>query len=247
MSSAGRRVTSQAAPFAAVTRVPVYLQVAEQIRAAIFAGRFAPGQPLPTERDLAEAFEASRPSVREALRALQAEGLIIVRGAPSRAVVAEELDRPARDALVNLLRLKRVEIDELVDLRCVLESAALRRAAKQPDAARLAEARQAIEDMADVGGSIEGFDEADVRFHVSMVRASGNEAMHVIMLALRDPVEEHLRAALAAQRDLAKTLSRLTKQHADILEAVQQRDGDRAADLVERHIRSFYRATQGAA
>lgn len=233
-------LSSADTPFAEVVRAPVYLQVAEQIREAIFAGRFNAGDPLPTERELAETFGAGRPSVREALRALQAEGLIITGGAPTRAVVARSLDRPARDALGNLLRLKRVAVEELVDLRCVIETAALRRAAERCDTARLDEARQAIAAMSAQGGSLEAFDEADVNFHVALVRASGNEAMHLMMLALRDPVEAHLLAALAALPDPAAVVARLIAEHQAILDAVEAADADRATELVEAHIRGFY-------
>lgn len=224
----------------------MYLQVADQLRDAIFSGRYATGDSLPTERELAEAFGTGRPSIREALRALQAEGLIVVGGAPTRAVVAGALDRPARDALVNHLRLKRVDVGELVDVRCLIETAALRRAALRNDAERLAEARAALDDMQSEGISLAGFDEADVRFHVALVRASGNEAMHLLMLALRDPVEAHLLAALAALPSPRAVLTRLAAEHAAILEAVQAGDADRAATLAERHIRSFYATVERA-
>ena len=75
--------------FRAVSRLPVYMQVADQIRDAIYSGELAAGQPLATERELAEMMGASRASIREALRLLQSEGIIsgdtpyrrIVRGA----------------------------------------------------------------------------------------------------------------------------------------------------------------------
>jgi DNA-binding FadR family transcriptional regulator len=220
--------------------------VAEQIRDAILAGRFGPGEPLPTERDLAESFGASRASIREALRALQAEGLIVGGGAPAPAVVAHDLDRPVRDALVNRLRLRGVALDDLVELRSLLETAALRAAAGRPGRGPLAEAHEALEAMRDPQIGIEAFDEADVRFHTALVRASGNEAMHLVMLALRDPVAEHLLEALRAQADPGRTLKRLTREHADILEAVESGDGERAATLVERHIRGFYRGAGAA-
>ena len=115
--------------FTPVTRTPLSAQVATQLRAAIMAGDIAPGQELPTERELVEAFGVSRASVREALGSLRAEGLVVSAGAPARAVVAEDLDRPAREALVNLMRLRGVALEDLVELRCLLETAALERAA----------------------------------------------------------------------------------------------------------------------
>ncbi|MGH2983476.1 MAG: FadR/GntR family transcriptional regulator [Solirubrobacterales bacterium] len=226
--------------FTGIVRAPVYLQVAEQLREAIFDGRLSPGQPLPSERELAESFGASRASIREALRALQAQGLIIGGGAPGPAVVAHDLEAPARDALTAMLRLNQVELDDLLDLRCLLEMSALERASARQDRARLDDAREALEVMEGEEVSIETFDEADVRFHVALVRASGNEAMHLVMLALRDPVAVNLLEALRAQNEPRRTLRRLTREHAAILDAVEEGKGDRAATLVERHIRRFY-------
>jgi GntR family transcriptional regulator, transcriptional repressor for pyruvate dehydrogenase complex len=226
--------------FATVVRAPVYLQVAEQLRTAILDGRLAPGDALPTERELAESFGASRASIREALRGLQAQGLIVGGPAPASATVAEPHGQAARDAIVALLRADRVPLADLVEFRRLLEAAALRRAAREADDARLAEAREALAEMQDPGISVEDFDKADVRFHVSLVRASGNETMHLVMLALRDPVARHLLEALRADPDAAETLGRLASEHEAILDAVEAGDGERAAELVDRHIRSFY-------
>jgi GntR family transcriptional regulator, transcriptional repressor for pyruvate dehydrogenase complex len=232
--------------FTQLVRRPVYLQVADQIREAIFDGRFPPGQSLPAERELAQLLRTGRPSVREALRVLEAEGLIVTAGAPTRAIVASELDRPARDALINLLRLRGVELDELVDLRCVLECAAVERAAKRDCSEHLADARRALEEMVSGDDDLDAYDEVDVRFHVALARASGNEAMHLVMLALRDPVTEHLRAALAAEPNLPKTLRRVTNEHFAILQAVEAGDGKGAAELMERHIRGGVLRRHGA-
>jgi DNA-binding FadR family transcriptional regulator len=231
--------------FNEITRSPVYLQVAAQLREAIMSGELASGEALPTERALAESFGASRASVREALRVLQAQGLITSGGAPAPSVVADGTEPSAREALVALLRLNRVALDDLVELRCLIESAALVAAAESPDPEPLAEARRALDEMEGPDVDIESFDEADVRFHVSLVRASGNEAMHLVMLAVRDAVSRHLLEALRAQANPERTLGRLRDEHAAILTAVEGGEGDRAATLVERHIRRFYRTVDG--
>lgn len=233
--------------FREIVRSPVYVQVAEQLREAILAGELAAGEPLPTERDLAESFGVSRTSIREALRALQAQGLITGGGSPVRPVVAAELNEPAREALVNLFRLHRVRLADLVDLRCLLEAAAVRAAAEQREPELLAEARQALADMDGGRVGVEEFDEADVRFHVALARASGNEAIHLVMSALRVAAARYLLDALRSRQDPAPTLRRLARQHEAILAAVEQGDGGTAARLVEKHIRGFYRGFEGAA
>jgi GntR family transcriptional repressor for pyruvate dehydrogenase complex len=226
--------------FRAVVRSPVYLQVAEQLREAILAGELAPGDALPTERELSQSFGVSRASVREALRALEAQGLISAGGAPVRAVVAGEVDGPASKALVNLLRLNAVSLRDLVEFRCTLEAAAVRLAAAARESARLEEARRALDEMRAADISAEAFDDADVRFHVALVRASGNEAMHLVMLALRNAVARHLLEALHSQPDGRATLRRLAREHEAILSALEAGDGERAAEFVTDHIRGFY-------
>src|SRR5262245_43752038 len=125
--------------FDGVSRNPLYLQVAESLREAIIAGALAPGDALPTERDLSESFGVSRASVREALRALQAQGLVSSTGSPSRTVVAEGAGEHARDAMVTLLRLNGVGVDDLMEFRSLLEAGALAAAARGADPTRLAE------------------------------------------------------------------------------------------------------------
>lgn len=226
--------------FQRVSKTPVYGQVADQLRDAIVAGELEPGEGLPPERLLAEAFGTSRTSIREALRSLEAQGLIVSGGAPLRSVVAPELGPTRREALVSLLCLNQVQLADLVEFRCLLESAAVRWAASSPEREHLEEARAALADMGHAEVNIELFDEADVRFHTALVRASGNEAMHLVMAALRDPVYRHIREALQARRNRSATLQQLVDEHREILRAVECGDGDRAAELVQTHIRGFY-------
>jgi GntR family transcriptional regulator, transcriptional repressor for pyruvate dehydrogenase complex len=229
--------------FTGIDRNPAYLQVADQIRRAILDGSLAPGEPLATEREMCRQFGVSRTTVREALRALQAQGLVSGGGTTStvRSTVATgPTSAPLRDALQHLVQLERVSLSDLVELRCALEGAALARAATDADPARLAEAREALEIMGRPGVSAEDFDAADVRFHVALVAASGNEALHLVMLAVRESVASHLLQALSGVRDTRSTLRALHAEHAAVLEAVEAGDGQRASELVRRHISGFY-------
>jgi DNA-binding FadR family transcriptional regulator len=233
--------------FREVIRKPVYLQVAEQLREAILEGDLPAGEPLPTERELSVQFGVSRPTVREALRVLQAEGLVAGGGptSPMRpGVPAEVSSESMRAALTHLVRLRRVPLADLVELRCALEASALARAARAPLPEPLAEARRVLGEMRRDGLDVAAFHEADVRFHVALVAASGNQATHAIMAALRESIAEHLVAALEACPDPREVIRRLAAEHEAILAAVEAGDGEEAAARVRAHITGFYEGTQ---
>jgi GntR family transcriptional repressor for pyruvate dehydrogenase complex len=238
---------SSSTAFKPVVRRPVYRQVADEIAEAILRGDLGPGDSLPTERELGETFGVSRASVREALRHLQAQGLVSGGGGTNArmAVATGDID-VLREGLANLLRLQRVSLADLVELRCALEDAALRRAADRPAPERLEEARRALAEMDDPDVTPEGFDAADVRFHVALVAASGNQAMHLVMLAARHAVARHLLDSLHSLPDPPATFRTLARQHARILRAVEDGDGEQAALLVRRHILGFYRSVEAS-
>lgn len=221
-------------------RLPLYLQVAHRIREAIIAGHLVPGDSLPTERDLAESFQVSRTSVREALRALQAEGLVAASGPPARTVVVPGAAGHARDALVTLLRLNGVGVGDLMAFRTLLECEAVAAAAEAPRGAWFTEAHAALAAMRDRTQSAESYDRADLRFHMALAQGSGNAALYLVMQALRGAVAKNLLDHLTSRPDLPTTLARLTAEHGAILTAIEAGDGAAAQRLVRNHIRSFY-------
>ena len=230
-----------------VIRRPAYEQVAEQLREAILSGSLAGGSELPSERELTDRFGVARTTVREALRALQAQGLAVAERptSPLRVVHPQDMSvGPARDAFVHLLRLGAVPLSDLVELRCALEGAAVGAAAGRRGVS-LDAARAEVDVMRGVGDDLRAFEQADVRFHLALVAASGNEALHLVMLAVRDPVGAHLHASLRALEDPIPTLKRLTREHARIVDAIEAHDGEQAAERIVAHIRGLYRRSLG--
>ena len=229
--------------FASVVRRPVYVQVADQLREAILSGTLQSGEALPSERELCEQFGVSRTTVREALRALQAQSLVAAAGPtePLRVARPEALSQgPLREALVHLLRLGSVPLADLVELRAALESAAAGAAARRRPKADLGAARAELEQMRDET-DVRAFEEADVRLHLALVEASGNAALHLVMLAVRDSIAAHLLALLEALEDPRPTLRRLTREHERVLAAVEAGDAERAGALIRDHVTGFYK------
>ena len=229
--------------FEEVVRRPVYVQVAEQLREAILDGDLEAGAALPSERELCDRFAVSRTTVREALRALQAQGLVVAGGptAPLRVTAPEALSTGAlSEGLGHLLRLGRVPLLDLVELRCALEGEALARAARGRPRVDLGEATAALEAMRAAGTDVLAFERGDVAFHLALVRASGNEAIGLTMLAVRDSIAAHLLDALTTLADPAPTLRRLTREHEALLQAVVDGDARGAATLVRDHVMGLY-------
>ena len=236
-------LASPSSPFHSVSKNPVYLQVAEQMREAILAGTLAHGEQLPTERALCVQFGVSRASIREALRVLQAEGLLSgrTRTAPHRTTVSRASNDSLSAALAQTVRLRNVGLSDLVDLRCALETTTLERAAERRLPAPLAVAAAELATMRDPTIDIEAFHRSDVRFHLALVAASGNEALLAVMSAVRDSISAHLLTALRGLPNQKPALKKLCAEHEAIYAAVVAGDGPLAARLGRAHVETFYR------
>jgi GntR family transcriptional regulator, transcriptional repressor for pyruvate dehydrogenase complex len=232
--------------FEAINRVLVWRQIADQIGSAIIDGTLAPGEELPTERELCERFGVSRASTREALRVLEAQGLIMSNDVHVRTVAAYGASSALHQALEQLIHLQAVTMNDLVDFRCLLECQGVRMAAERRDKKALAEARKTLEEAVRVAGegpggdSVVSFEAADIQFHLALISASGSEVMTVVMQALRSTVTRRLYEVLSSSADAHEAVQTFNAAHAAILEAVENGDGEAAAEHMERHIRDAY-------
>jgi DNA-binding GntR family transcriptional regulator len=139
---------------------------------------------------------------------------------------------------MHLMKIESVDLDDFLEVRRALEAAALRRITTPLSLASIALARDEIENMREVIGQIEIFEQADVRFHLTLISAAGNRVIHSLMLALRNAISEDLVQALSAMPNRESSMRRLVGEHEEILAAVQGGDGPKAAELIVRHIGS---------
>jgi GntR family transcriptional regulator, transcriptional repressor for pyruvate dehydrogenase complex len=227
--------------FQAVARSTIYVQVAEQIRVAILDGSLASGARLPPERELARQFGVSRATVREALRHLQAQGLLAPQGrtSPMQTAGPDAAVARFREALTHVVRLREVSLPDLIELRLALETAALVRAAADPVERHLEQARDALAVMSKPDVSWLEFAPADVDFHAALVAASGNQALVLVMQAVKDGIELHLNQTMR-QRSFKKLREGIVKEHAALLRTVERGDAERAASLLRHHVTEFY-------
>src|SRR4051794_26240322 len=120
--------------FTQVRQARVSGEIASQIVTAIVEGRLSSGDRLPSERELGEQFGVSRMTVRDALRVLEARGLISVKvGARGGAFVADATADRVAESMSTMLRLKRMSLSELAEARKIIEGAAAELAAQRAD------------------------------------------------------------------------------------------------------------------
>jgi GntR family transcriptional regulator, transcriptional repressor for pyruvate dehydrogenase complex len=208
--------------------------VIAQIRAAIFSGRFRPGDRLPTEREMAQQFGVSRVTVRDALRALETSGLIRVKvGGQGGPYVAEPDISLLSDSLGTHLQLRGTTFRELAEARLALETTA----------ARLAAERATEEDLAALQSAIQGpirpsADAAatSMDFHTALVMAAHNGALLAMFMATRALIQEAFDALHAQQPDMADAAR---TAHGELYRAIAARDAERAVRIMREHLYEF--------
>ena len=200
-------------------------QIADELRGLIVSGELSDGASLGREPDLIERFGVSRPSLREALRILETEGLIrVVRGLHGGVVVQSPDHRMTARSTALLLQSRNVPLADVFEARSMLEPLAAKAAAssrkRRSSAAQLRvlieEERAALEDP-------EAFGQANVRFHEQLVVLAGNETLSILMEMLDEIV---LRAVTAVSRGEDPVGSVATRQRGI-------RSQERLAELIE--------------
>lgn len=210
---------------------PVSQQVEEQILQEIKAKSLQPGDRLPPERGLALAFQVSRNTVREAIRALAEKGILISRrGAGS--YVTEEAGDIIAGRLKKSLEKRRRHLAEVFEVRALLEPVIAARAAQTVTPVQI----EGLEDILDQqkqalaqGKSPVAFDEA---FHEALVRATGNGVLWSVYDTLRGVLAE------SRARDLqTETRARLSvESHERIIRALKKKDSGAASREMARHM-----------
>ena len=203
----------------------VAFALAERLRADINEGHWPPGAALRQE-DLAERYGASRIPVREALNVLGADGLLTI--------------EPNRGAYVA--RLTAAEVDEIFDLRVMLESAALAAALPGHTAKTVLRLESAQAEL-ELEDTRRGWIEGDRAFHDALYGPSGRDRTLGLVRALRMQVERYGLPLLAP----GTRRNEWAKEHRALIEAVRAKNKERAIEMLTRHLRETQAAVRSAA
>jgi GntR family transcriptional repressor for pyruvate dehydrogenase complex len=210
--------------------------VIAQIRRAIMNGQYRPGDRLPTEREMAQQFGVSRVTVRDALRALEANGLVRVKvGGQGGPYVSAPDIAMLSDSISTHLHLRGTTFHDLAEARQALETTA----------AQLAAQRATPEDLASLEAAIQGpmrppqasnTAASSLDFHTALVIASHNQALLAMFRATRALIQEAFDQLHTQQPDMADSAR---NTHTELYAAIAEHDADRAAALMREHLEEF--------
>lgn len=219
--------------------------VAEQLRRRIVTGDLQDGDELPREAELIREFGVSRPSLREAVRILETEGLLrIRRGKIGGAVVKRPTARTAAYHMGLALQYQQVTLDDLAEARNELEPVCAALAAGAPDEerARIVEAlREVIDESETVLEDPVRFTATALRFHAQVVELCGNTTVTLMAGALEAvwSSQERLWASRASAAGGYPELDRrrdVVRAHRRIADLIAAGDVDAAARTMRAHI-----------
>ena len=224
--------------------------VVEQLREAIYSGRIRPGERLPGERQLCEELGVGRPTLREALRSLEAVGIIVVRpGKGGGSYAATPSESTVGDALAALVNLRGASLEDLAEFRVDFEGENASWAARRADAADIAALRSIVAEAraaAEHRDALERLAEIDVRWHEALARATKNRLRIGIALGIHEAVLRRHRAAVQPPEADEQTLT-IPEDIAAITSAVAAGDAGSARRLMRAHVEAWNRRGIGAA
>ena len=221
--------------FTPVRRARASGEIVSQIERAIFGGALKSGDRLESERELAERFRVSRITVRDALRVLEARGLVHVKvGASGGAFVSETNVDQVAESISTMILLRKMTLSGVAEARTVVETATCELAAERADAAAIERIERSVERGRSVVREQAPHTEASMDFHVAVADASANELLQATVAAYRDLLVQ----TLHDMRDV-RSARATQKAHEEILDAIRSHDPEAARSLMLAHLQDF--------
>ena len=220
-----------------VSSVTLSEQVANQIMDMITSKQWKPGEKLPSEAQLCEAFRVSRTTLREALKSLAFVGYVRMRAGEG-TYVREDRPSTLDHGRRNRLSHER-NIWYIIETRFAVESRTAMLCAQRASAEDLRNLRRLADELQlrhDTGGA--GVMELDVEFHLAIAAACGNPFLREFMNLIHEPVL-HLMYALKR-----KGFEESQSEHLRILEALNERNAGKARRAMQAHLRHYWRSAK---
>ncbi|NOU70335.1 FCD domain-containing protein [Paenibacillus sp. LMG 31458] len=205
--------------------------VLQQIKMQIETGTYAPGSKLPTVVELAASFQVGRSTVREALSGLKAIGWVDIRHGGG-TFVTNPLPKDSSSLFDQGQTLQEVQ-----EVRRFIEAGCASLAASRRTEENLTALRQILSTMEASLENEEESEQADIRFHLEIAKASHNS----LMIGMMESLTERLQQSMKASRRLwffaeRASAEKLLQEHRDIVDAIETKDEQLAAEKMSQHI-----------
>lgn len=223
-------------PFVPLSKTRLFEVIVKQIQEQVKSGDLKPGDKLPPERELAEMFDVSRNSLREALRALEMMNYVEIK--PGEGIFIKEIKIDKLfEPIIDAIGFDKQLLLDLLDVRELVEVETARRAAlygTEEDFKRIREAVELTEREIEHNGiGLHG----DSSFHHAIAEASHNRAFMMIFHMITEALTKNMEATLSIPGQPHRTLS----DHKKVYEAISRRQADLAAQLMQEHIQKARR------
>ncbi len=217
--------------FKSIKRQRVSDEIVDQVKTLISQGKLQPGERLPPERELIKEFGVSRPSLREALNSLVAQGFLEVRQGNRtfvKSITAEKL----QDPLSLLIKTDTQKIFDLIEVRKAMESWGSFHAAQRVTEEDLIRLEEIVGEMRAALDEGKSWEKQDADFHLAMAQATHNTIQTHLMFTIYDLLRESV-ARVFRDRGKAK---KLFQQHYRIFSAIKSRSPKKARERMLEHL-----------
>lgn len=226
---------NQCMKFQPIKPKKVSSQIADQIRASILAGEFSPGDKLPPERELAEMFGVSRPSVREALNVLASAGLVMsYQGGGT--VVMSLVETSAGNTLSELIRTQQDRALDVIEVRKCMESWTAYYAAQRALPEDIRRMKEIVAGMERNLVELQPSEDLDANLHIVIARATHNIVWLHLMQSLFDAMKEFQQSVWRAVYITGEDHHQLYQHHLRIFKAIEARDAEASREAMMIHL-----------
>jgi len=213
----------------------VSVQIADQIRSSILAAVFNPGEKLPPERELAELFGVSRPSVREALNILATAGLVEVHQGGG-TIVKSLMELSNGSPLSELIKCERERALDVIEVRKSMEACTACYAAERALPEDVRKLEKIVVEMQENVFRNKPSLELDALFHITVAQATHNVVWLHLMQSIFDAMKEFQRGVWNAVYITGEDHLYLYNQHRTVFEAIRDRQPEEARDNMLVHL-----------
>jgi GntR family transcriptional regulator, transcriptional repressor for pyruvate dehydrogenase complex len=217
--------------FRRVNKISISEEIAQQILDLISSGHLAPGQRLPSERELCKTFGAARSSLREALRCLSIIGVLNARVGEGTSVASDGGKFLGKIMEWRLIT-ERHDIENLLEVRIALEGTAAADMALRGTEADIAKLRDLLSQLKASIKDNHDFAALDLEFHITIAKASGNSLLFDLVSMIRGQLAGGLSKVLL----LPNAMPLSFKEHTAIFKAIEQRDPDASRKAMHAHL-----------